>query len=477
MNFEIAVIGGGVVGTACFNKLVRLGKSVVLLEKENDVGFGSSKANSGLIHAGFDCVPSTLKAKLNVRGNEMFPSVAERLSVPFVQKGHLVVGNDLEKLQELKCRGEQNGVKGLKILNKTTLQKMEPNLSKDLNYALFAPTGGEISSYELSVAFAEEGIVNGGSVLLEFDTKSAKKTKSGIELTAKDGRKVTCLRVINSAGAGYNHIAKILKTEEYPIEFRRGEYVILDHSCAGFVNHTIFPLPDEKSKGILLTQTPHGNLLVGPTSYPSDETTKTTSEGQFLVKTQVSKLSDKIPYKNTIRNFSGVRNIVGKDFVIEQSVLDPRVINLAGICSPGLTASPAIAEMVATLLGFDASAEKKNLKKRKGYAWFRNLSDQEKNKIIAKDPDFGKMVCRCEGVTKGEIKYALHSPLPAKSVDAIKRRTRAGMGRCQGGFCLFQVMEELAKENGGNEFEVNKDSVGSQIYKCYIKENKGKKLL
>lgn len=474
MEYDITVIGGGVVGTAIFNKLVRLGKKVCLIEKQNDVGFGSSKANSALIHAGFDCKPNTLKAKLNLRGNAMWKDLATRLGVPFVQRGHLVVGEDRQKLVELLERGKQNGVPKLKIIEAEALCKMEPNLKQKNACALFAGTGGEVSSYDLPIALAEEAIINGGTVLLEFDTKKIIKKAGKFEIVAQDGRKVESTYVVNSCGAGYNDIARLLGAETYDIKFRRGEYYLLDKKVAGYVNHTIFPLPTKDSKGILVTETVHGNLMVGPTSIPSGEEPITSTLGLAEIKTQTEERYNGLPFNQTIRVFSGVRNIVGEDFVIEKSAKVPNVINLAGICSPGLTSAPAIAEMVATLLGLDPQAEVRGLKRRKGYTNLSAMSNAERAEFVQKHPSYGKIVCRCEGVSLGQIAEAVNSPLPARSVDGIKRRVRAGMGRCQGGFCLFGVMETLAKSAKTNFGDQCKDGKNSIICHESIKPQGGK---
>lgn len=472
MKFDYAVIGGGVVGSAILNKLTRLGKSCVLLEKESDVGFGSSKANSAIIHTGFDCTPGTLKAKLNVRGAEMFPEIAKRLGVKIVNNGHLVVGNDLERLNELKQRGESNGVKGLEIIGADKLHELEPMLSTNIKYALFAPSGCIIPSYELAVAFAEEAVINGAVVKLCFDTKNITNIDGLYHIESKDDS-VDAKVVINACGSGYNDVAKLIGSETYPLSFRRGEYYILDKNHSNVCAHTIFPLPTKESKGILITNTVAGNILVGPTSYESDTSTKTTSAGLKEVKEKALLEMPDLPFRGNIRVFSGVRNISGSDFIIEKSRLKENVINLAGICSPGLSACPAIAEMVAELLGLNPNAEVKELKKLESKIIMADLSLEEQNKQIKKNPDYGKVVCKCENISLGEIIDAVNSPIPATTVDAVKRRTRAGMGRCQGGFCIFAVMEEIAKATNKKFDDIEKDALGSKIIQSEIKPDGG----
>lgn len=471
MVFDYAIFGGGVVGSAIFNKLTRVGKTCVLLEKENDVGFGSSKANSGIVHTGFDCKPGTLKAKLNVIGCKQLPNIAKRLGVRYLKNGHLVVGNDLEKINELYNRGIKNGVKNLEIINTDALHKMEPNLSPDIKYALYAKDGGIISSYELSVALCEEAIINGGTVIREFITNSIQQNND--KLYISDGKKeIVADNIINCAGAGYNGIAKLLHTEQFDVEFRRGEYYLLDKSCSNFATKTIFPLPTEKSKGILVTPTTFGNIIVGPTSYVSDERTITTSQGLAEIKKSVKSNFPTLPFKSNIRVFSGVRNLVGDDFIIEKSKINNKVVNIAGICSPGLTCCTAIADYLLSIIGIK-NIEKKNLKLRKKPVVVASLPSAKQDEIIKQNPAYGKIVCKCEEVSLGEICDALNSPLPPLSVDGVKRRTRAGMGRCQGGFCIFSVMNLLAKNKKINFDDIEKDASGSTIICSSIKPNEG----
>lgn len=467
--FDYIVIGGGVVGSAILNKFTRLGKKCALVEIQNDVGFGASRANTALIHSGIDCKPNTLKAKLNVRGNELFPALAKRLGVPYDQTGHLIVGNDTSKLDELIKRARANGVKGVKLLSGKALRRMEPNLNKEILYGLFVPSGGIIESYMLSVALVEEAVINGASLFLEFDTKKIEKKDDIFKLISKDGRELLGKVIINSAGAGFNDISKLLKSENYPIVHRLGEYYLLDRTCKNFVSHPVFPLPTEYSKGVLVSPTVHGNVLVGPTSSISDSLPITTTEGLSKVKRDANLTFENIPYKENIRVFSGVRTLIGDDFVIKRSGLAENVINVAGICSPGLSSCPAIAEMVADICGLNPNLELRNLKQRQPITNLKTLPVSEQNKIIKSNPDYGKVVCRCENISLGEIKEAITGVIPAKSVDAVKRRTRAGMGRCQSGFCIFAVMEELAKENNVSMDKVLKDGVNSVILKSKIK--------
>lgn len=457
MIFDYAIFGAGVIGSAIASKLTRLGKSVVLIEKNTDVAMGASKANSGLIHAGFDAKEGTLKARLNVQGNKMFDKLAKELSISFKRTGALVVGNDLEKLKQLKTRGENNGVQGLEIIKKDKLYGLVPNLKKDIKYALYAKTAGIISPYMLTVALAEEAVINGAKVVFRFDTKKIKQNETGFEIS--DGKNVVVAKeIINAAANGFNEISKLLKTEMYSAEFRRGEYFVLDKGT-GFVELTVFPLPTADSKGILVTPTASGNVLLGPTSDVCDYNTKTTTEGLQKIRDNVSNLFDNIPWNKVIREYSGVRVVCGDDFIVQRSNKNSKVVNVFGICSPGLSAAPAIAEYVARdILQIKG---KENFVLRKPYTKMSNLSLAKKNEIISKNKAYGKIVCRCEVISEGEILEAINSPLKPTTVDAVKRRVRAGMGRCQGGFCSLKVAELISSQTGIPFDKIEKDDVGS----------------
>ena len=466
-TFEYVIVGAGIVGSSIFSALARHGKSVCMIDKALDVATGASKANSGLVHAGFDAEPGTLKAKFNVLGNKMFVGEAKRLGLPIKRTGAYVVGNDKSKIEELFERGIKNGVSGLHILNGDELHSRLPMIQPEIRYALFAENAYIISPYMFTITLAEEGIVNGGKVFLGFDTKKIKRCGDYYFLT--DGRDEICAKyIINSAGSGYNDIAKLIGSEIYPIEFRRGEYYVLDSTEKNLVPSTIFPLPTKAGKGVLVTPTIDGNILVGPNSEPSDSITKTTAAGLAFVKEQSLLTVPSVNFRKAIRIFSGVRTIVGDDFVVEQSRMAINVVNIAGICSPGLSSAPAIALYVLELLGIS-----KNIPdgvKIKPYVMFSSLSRARQNELIKRNPKYGKIVCKCEGISVGEITDALNRPLRVISVDGVKRRTRAGMGRCQGGFCLSKTIELIAKENRISEYDVVKENKGSNILVGEVKK-------
>lgn len=464
--FDCIIIGAGVVGAAVFNKLTRIGKKCLLLDKASDVATGASKANSGLVHAGYDPEPNTLKAKMNIRGNKLFPSLCRRLGIKLRRCGALVVGDDENKIQELYKRGLENSVK-VEIFDKDQLFEKVPDINKNLTCALFAPNAYVVSPYLLTVALAEEAIVNGGRVKLEEDVTTIEKTNL-FKVTTKKATYFS-RALINSAGAGFNEISALAGGEEYPLEFRRGEYFVFDKGIDLRAPCTIFPLPTRLGKGVLVTPTIDGNFLVGPTSQEGDDLTKTTSEGLEDIKTKSKVIFENINFKNAIRQFSGVRVICGNDFVIEKSKKVDSLINLAGICSPGLTSAPAIAEEVCRLLGF-ALKEKENLEKIETYFLFKELPKTKQKQLAKENKDFCQIVCKCESITKGDVKNALNRPLKIRSVDAVKRRCNAGMGRCQGGFCFTKVVSEICKARGIAYEDVLKENRGSNVAISSLRE-------
>lgn len=464
--YDFLVIGAGVVGASIFNKLILNGYKAIIVDKE-DLASGMSKANSGLVHAGFDAKTGSLKAKLNVLGNKMYEEVCARVGVPLKKCGVYVLGNDLNALKTLKVRGKKNGVKGLKILKRKALLKAIPNLSENINLGLHAQNAYIVSPYLLTICLCEEAVLNGGDYKLFYDIKKVKNTNDYF-VVSNGTEEIYAKQIINCAGAGFNEIAKLLKTEIYDFEFKRGEYYVLDSTEGSLTNATLFPLPSAHSKGVLITPTIDGNILVGPTSYTSDTSVKTTREGLNEIKEKVSTLINNINLKKTIRVFSGVRVIAGDDFIIENSKLNTKVFNVAGICSPGLSSAPAIAEYVFEKLGL--KPQKIDFKKLEPYRLSKDLTTKEFNELVKKDSSFGKVVCKCENITEGDIKMALNRPIKCVSVDGVKQRVRAGMGRCQGGFCLDKVINLIAKENKIDIKNVIKDKLGSNIIVKNIKE-------
>jgi len=460
MVFDYAILGGGVVGAAVLNKLTRVGKRCILIEKGNDVAIGTTKANTGLVHAGFDAKPGTLKATLNVKGAKMMEELCARLFVPYKRNGALVVGNDLKQLKKLYERGIKNRVQGLNIIDRKSLQKLVPNINKDIKYALYARTAGIVSPYELAIALAEEAVINGAKFKFNYELVKAEYVKE-VYLLSNGKEVIKAKGIINATGAGYNEVAKILGAEEYPITYRVGEYYLLDKSEIGLTSVTVFPLPTENSKGVVVTPTVDGNILIGPNAINIDKlSTRTTIEGLKEVKMNALQIFPNARFNKNIRNFAGVRSVVGEDFIIEKSRKAKNVINIAGICSPGLTAAPAIADMVVREL-LAINAKEKRMKSRTPLIHTKDLSEKEFNALIKSDKNYGKIICRCEQVTAGEIIAALNSPLKPNSIDGIKRRTRAGMGRCQGGFCLIDELEIISKSNKTPMEKIVKENLNS----------------
>ncbi len=454
--FDVAVIGGGVIGGAVARELVKYQLNVCILEKENDVAMGQSRANSGIVHAGFDAVPGTLKAKFNVLGNQMMEDLAKELGVKFKRNRSLVVAfsvQELNTLEELKERGEQNGVSGLSIINREELVKIEPNISENAIGALVAPTGGIICPYKLTIALIGNAMDNGASLYTNFEVSKIENNGENFVVFDKTGREITAKVIINCAGIYSQEIANLAGDYSFTIGGRKGEYILLDRECEGFVNSTLFFTPTEKGKGILVSPTVDGNIILGPTAQVVDDKDVTTTvEGLSEVKEKAGDMCKNVPWDKTITSFAGTRAFCDRhDFVIEESQSVKGLINCAGIESPGLTSAPAIGKFVAEQLvskHFDLKVNESFNGKRVADDFFKDLSVREKNELIKEQPAYGKIICRCERITEGEIVRAVTTNPKATNVDAVKRRSRAGMGRCQGGFCQIYVAEIISRELG-----------------------------
>ena len=454
--YDCLIIGAGVSGSAIAREVSRYKANVCVLEKCEDVCEGTSKANSAIVHAGFDAEEGSLMAKLNVEGNEMMDQLSKDLDILFKRNGSMVVCVHKEELDGLKTlyeRGVKNGVKGLKILSKEEALEMEPNLSDNVEGALFAPTGGIICPFELTIAMAENANVNGVEFRFNTEVEDIKKGEDGLwHLRTNNGEYVTRM-VINAAGVHADEIHNMVSSDKMHIIERRGDYCLLDKQVGGYVSHTIFPQPTKYGKGVLVTPTVHGNLLVGPTAIDLEnkEGNNTTAQGLDEVVSKASENVKNLPMRNVITSFAGLRaHLERHEFVIEEVKDAPGFIDVAGIESPGLSASPAIGKMVGEMVKEKLSlTEKENwIGTRKGITKTEGLSVEEMNELIKKNPAYGTIVCRCESITEGEILEAIHRPLGARSLDGVKRRTRAGMGRCQAGFCSPRTMEIINRELG-----------------------------
>lgn len=450
--YDVVIIGAGVVGGFIARELSRLKLNICLLEKENDVAMGASRANSGIVHAGFDALTGTKKAEFNVLGAKMMKQVTDELGVKYKNNGSLVVAyseEELPTLQKLYERGVANGVENLEIIDKSRLKELEPNLTDNAVAALYAPTAGIVCPYELTIAAVGNAMDNGAELKLDFDVKSIRRNGDFYEVSS-DNETVTGRFVVNAAGVHSDNIAALIGDTSFSVTGRKGEYLLLDKEFGGLASHTVFRCPTSMGKGILVSPTVDGNLILGPTSVNIEDkdNNETTPEGLSEIMSKTLDVMPKAPLRSVITSFCGVRAVPSTgDFIIEKAA--DGFVNCAGIESPGLSSAPAIAPYVVGLLReMGLSAEKKEDFNpiRKPSHLFREMSMENKNKVIAENPKYGKVVCRCETVTEGEIVEAIHTNPKATSVDAIKRRTRSGMGRCQGGFCAPTVVEILARE-------------------------------
>ncbi|HKM33364.1 MAG TPA: NAD(P)/FAD-dependent oxidoreductase [Lachnospiraceae bacterium] len=458
---DIIIIGAGVTGTAIARELSRYQREILVLERAADVCEGTSKANSGIVHAGHDALPGTLKARLNVEGNKRMEQLSGELDFPFKRNGALVLcfrEQDEAGLGELLERGRKNGVEGLQILSANQVRSMEPGISEQVYKALYAPTGGMICPFGLNIALAENAYENGVTFCLQTQVKKIEKPQTGKlyrVLTNKGCFEAPI--VINGAGVYADVLHNMVSSKKLHITARKGEYCLLDKEVGGLVSKTLFQLPTKTGKGALVTPTVHGNLLVGPTAMEVEdkEAVNTTGRGIDQVLMQAEKSVNNLPTRSVITSFAGLRahgdhvNHDGNnDFLIQEAEDAPGFIDVAGIESPGLTCAPAIGAYVADMVQQIKPALLKSnfLATRKGIPNMYLATEEERLRLIKSNPAFANVICRCEQVTEGEILAAIHRPLGATTVDGVKRRTRAGMGRCQAGFCLPKTVEILARE-------------------------------
>ena len=470
MTYDVAIVGAGVVGGLIARELSRFNIKVALLEKFNDVAMGTTKANSAIVHGGFDAQNGTLKAKLNVEGTAMMPEVCEKLSVPFKKNGSVVVAfseKEMEHIKVLYDRGIKNGVPELSIIDQAELRRREPNISDEAVGALLSESAGIVCPYELTIAAVENAVTNGVELIRNCEVKSIADNADGYVLNTTAGD-INAKYIINAAGNFSDELAKMVGDDSIELVPRKGEYYVLDKSVGNFATHTIFQCPNEMGKGILVTPTVDGNLLIGPTALnieDKDDTT-TTPEGLRDALQKALKSVPVVSIRNAITSFAGVRaHPVNDDFIIGWCPTSENFINVAGVESPGLSSAPAIAIFVREILEEKlALTEKENYTDtRETPVRFRHLSDEERAELISKNPAYGRIVCRCETITEGEIIDAIRAPGGARDVDGVKRRTRAGMGRCQGGFCGSKVVEILARELDVPMSEITKFGGDSKI--------------
>lgn len=481
-RYDVIIIGAGVVGCLTARRLAQYDLKILVLEERGDVGSGTSAANSALVHAGYDPIPGSLKAELNVRGNAMWDEIASELDIDFIRTGDYVVAigeDELGELKKLKAQGDLNGVPGLELIDGERVKAEVPIINPDVSGALYAPTAGVIDTFGATVAAAESAVLNG--VEFAFNTKFEEFIIEGKRIIGvrTNRGEIQTRWVINCAGLNSDTVMhKVGCRLDFEIRARRGEYCVLDPEYFS-IDTVLFPVPSIRGKGVLVFTTTHGNTIVGPTSEFIDGKTDTSisSSGQAYLEANMRKLVPSIDLRRTIAVFAGLRatgnarclnpavEYVG-DFIVERAAEADGLINTAGIESPGLTAAPAIAERVETLLreaGVELTARADWNPIRKARPSMRHLSPAEQNELIRRDPRYGKIICRCEMVTEGEIVAEIHAPIPATTYDALKRRTWLGTGRCQGGFDLTRVVEILSRELGVPVSAIRKNDAGSEF--------------
>lgn len=474
-SYDVVIIGAGISGAITAFQLAKYDIKVAVLEAGIDVASGSTRANSAIVHAGYDAKEGTLKAQLNVKGCEMMEALANQLGVHYSRCGSLVIGyteKDLKHLKLLMARGEVNGVPDLEIIDSVRLHEMEPKVSSDAKYALWAPSAGIVCPYDLAYALCDNAVTNGTKFYFEF--KVSKIEYDGNYYTLMDGKKkVKAKYVVNAAGLFVDEIAGMLG-EKLPFNIipRRGEYMLLDKSEIKTASHTLFVTPSEKGKGILISPTVDGNIIVGPNANVVDSKmdTSVTDEGIEEISEGAKIIVPSINLDSTITTFAGVRATpTSGDFYIRESLKFKKFIHVAGIESPGLASAPALGEYVLNILKGCGL----KLEERQGYVptrtkegnckLFYDMNAEERAEAISKDPRYAKVLCRCEMVTEGDVVNAIHRPIPAHTMDMVKRRTRAGMGRCQGNYCRSKVAELIANEYNIQLTEVRKFNSDSKL--------------
>jgi glycerol-3-phosphate dehydrogenase len=478
--YDVIVIGAGSIGGSIARELMNYKLNVAILESSNDVSNGTTKANSAIIHAGFDAPYDSLKGQMNVLGNKMYDEFSRQLAIPFMRIGSLVIAHnddEMETLKHLYDNGVKLGVPDMKIIGKEEVKALEPNLRDDVLGALYAPTAGIIEPWEIAIAAIENAIDNGCELFLSSEVTKISEIDNGFELTTKDGKSFKTRYIINAAGVYADKIYGMVTEEpEFSIKPRRGQYFLLDKTAGNFVNHVVFPTPTKMGKGTLITPTADGNLIVGPDSEDIDnkEALNTTRDRLEVVRELASHIADNIPYWENITTFSGLRAEPSTDdFIIEESKQVKNFINVAGIKSPGLSSVPAIAQRVVEILkdiegmlvinqDFNPIREKRVV--------FHKLSRAEQTELIAKDPQYGRIICRCEMITEGEIVDSIKRNAGATTLNGVKRRVRPGAGRCQGGFCGPLVASIISRELGIAMEDVLQEDIGSNIILSETKE-------
>lgn len=474
--YDVIIIGAGVTGCAIARELSRKRRRVAVLERCSDVCEGTSKANSGIVHAGFDAAPGSMKARMNAEGSRRMEALSKELDFAYRRNGSLVLcfdENDRPQLQALYEQSVTNGIEGCRILTGDEARAMEPQVSEAVVAALYAPTGAIVCPFGLTIAFAENAAVNGVEFFLNQEVTAIEKEEGGYLIRTQDQVRHARL-VINAAGVYADQLHNMVSADPLTIIPRKGEYCLMDKKAGDYVSKTIFQLPTRYGKGVLVTPTVHGNLLTGPTATDIED-----KEGVNTTADQIAELLERarlstptLPARQVITSFAGLRAFTEKhDFIIGEVPDAPGFIDVAGIESPGLTSSPAIGSYVASLVDelLPAADNPDFNPSRRGIVHMDELSVEDRQALIAKNPAYANVICRCELVTEGEILDAIRRPLGATTLDGIKRRTRAGMGRCQAGFCSPKTVEILARELGCDVSEITKKGGASVFLTGYNK--------
>ena len=476
---DVIVIGAGVMGAAVSRELSKYKLNIMVLDKENDVSNGTSKANSAIVHAGYDAKEGTLMAKYNVLGAGMYESLCKEIGAPYKNVGSYVLAFSEEErkhIEKLYQRGLTNGVPQMEILEKDEILRREPNINKNVVAALYAGSAGIVGPWEFTIKLLENAALNGTEVLVDAEVSNIEKLQDGYKVILKDGRTFETKVVINAAGVYADKINDMVSKNHFDIHPRIGEYYVLDKVQGKLTNSVLFQCPTIMGKGILVTKTVHGNIMVGPTAedVESRDYVGTTAHGLDDIRRQAEKTISGINYRDSIRNFTGIRaeSSTG-DFIIGEVSDAPNFFNIAGTKSPGLSSAPAIgvdvAKMVVEKLG---AVKKEDFKQNRPQIHFIELSPEEKAEVIKKDPRYGRIICRCESITEGEIVDVIHRMVGARTVDGVKKRCRPGTGRCQGGFCGPRVQEILARELGKELNEIVLDKKGAYILTTETKVSK-----
>lgn len=466
MNYDVIIIGAGVVGAQIARRLSKYKLNILVLEKENDVGDGSSSANSAIIHSGYDPLPGTLKAKLNVLGNQMYDEICSDLDVEFKRIGSLTLSNSEEEdeiLKELVLRAEQNNVE-VKLINQEELRQIEPNVSKSARMALFAPTAGIINPFELVVALMENAVDNGVELKLSEEVINIKRENDLFTVYTSNNTYYSNY-IINASGLYSDKVNEMINPKSFTIIPTKGEYTVLDHFDNNYVKHTLFNVPTKKGKGVLVSPTTSNNYLVGPSSEVILEKDDTSCNYEILqnVKSKAYDLVDILRIDQQIKQFAGIRAVSDtKDFVIEETSY--HFINVAGIQSPGLASSPAIAVMVCDMIKNKEEKENWN-PKRRPLVRLNKMSFEERKEFVSNNPLFGKIICRCEKITEGEILDVINRSCGATTIKGVKKRIRPGFGKCQGGFCQSYVLDILSRELNKDKKTITYGKTGSYILK------------